>query len=152
MFNIGEYVKLKNSNITGIILSKKGNDYKIRVENRSTVINIDEEKIEKLYNKNNTRKTGVKISYSLNNKKQDESIMLRHQTKQEALENLDRFIFSSIANNIKRVKIIHGRNGGILRNAVHEYLKESSYIESFHIADSIEGSIGVTIAYLKNKV
>lgn len=148
MFNIGDYVKLKNSTITGKIINKNDKCYKIQLLNNSTVIYVSDDKIEE-YNYEKI-KPSIKINYSLcENNNDNTDIMLRHQTKLEALENLDRFIFSSIAAHQKRIRIIHGRNGGILREAVHDYLKKSPYVESFHIADNKEGSVGVTVAYLK---
>jgi DNA mismatch repair protein MutS2 len=47
------------------------------------------------------------------------------------------------------VKIIHGKNNGILRNTVHEYLKDNSNIQSYRIGNYYEGGIGVTIAFMK---
>ena len=76
-------------------------------------------------------------------------IMLRHKTKLDALEELDRFIDNAIVGNIARVKIIHGKHGGIIRNAVHEYLDKHSSISSYNFGDYHEGGFGVTIAYIK---
>ena len=82
-------------------------------------------------------------------KKIEPEIMLRHLTKLEALENLDRFIDKALASGLVRVKIIHGKNGGIIRNAVHEYLDNHPYISSYNFGDYHEGGFGVTIAYIK---
>lgn len=149
MFKLGDYIKLKNSNIIGKIIDKNSKYYKISLLKNSTVIYITEDKIEKYKYIENDKKENITIHYTVSPQNDETDIMLRHQTKFEALENLDRFIFSSIASHQKRIRIIHGRNGGILRNAVHEYLKNSPYVESYHIADAKEGSVGVTIAYLK---
>ena len=89
------------------------------------------------------------ISFTLNKSSNfDTELMLRHQTKDEALDNLDKFIYQALVNKVSIIKIVHGKHGGILRNAVHEYLKESKYVSSFRLGYPHEGSYGVTIAYL----
>lgn len=78
----------------------------------------------------------------------DNEIMLRHMTKLEAIEDLDRFIDKALAHRIPRVKIIHGRHGGIIREAVREFLSKHPNVISYEYASFSEGGIGVTIAIL----
>lgn len=76
-------------------------------------------------------------------------IMLRHMTKDEAILALDRYIDQALVQKLGRIKIIHGRHGEVLKKAVHEYLANSPYVESFDLALYGEGDVGVTIAILK---
>lgn len=78
-------------------------------------------------------------------------IMLRHKFKEDAIKELDKYLDQAYLAKLGRVKIIHGRHGGILRNAVHEYLKHHPYVKEYYIASYSEGGIGVTIAILGNK-
>ena len=78
-------------------------------------------------------------------------IMLRHKLKEEAIAELDKYIDQAIVAKLGRVRIIHGRHGGVLRDAVHEYLQTHPYVKSYEIADYSEGGIGVTIAILGKK-
>ena len=57
--------------------------------------------------------------------------------------------YKAIKNNVKDIKIIHGKNGGILRKAVHDYLKHNKHVETFRLGNYYEGSYGVTIIKLK---
>lgn len=75
--------------------------------------------------------------------------MLRHQTKEEAIAHLDQFIDHAICNNIKQIKIIHGKNGGILRKSIHKYLLQHPNVKEHRLGGYYEGSYGVTIAFLK---
>ena len=50
---------------------------------------------------------------------------------------------------ITRVRIIHGKGIGTLRETVHALLKKDSRVERFQLADQTEGSWGATIAWLK---
>ena len=90
----------------------------------------------------------IKVNVQLSSPPIDE-IMIRHQTVEEALSNLDKFIDNAICNNVKIVKIIHGKNGGILRKEVHKYLENSPYVKEHRLGGYYEGSYGVTIAFLK---
>ena len=78
-------------------------------------------------------------------------IMLRHMTKEEAIYELDGFIDKALTCNIGRIRIIHGRHGGILRKAVHEYLASHPFVKEFSLAPYGEGNIGVTIALIGRK-
>ena len=77
--------------------------------------------------------------------------MLRHKFKDEALAELDKYIDQAIVAKLGRVKIIHGRHGGVLREAVHEYLRNHPYVKEFSLANYGEGGIGVTVAILGKK-
>lgn len=152
MFGVGEYVKIKNSNLYGFIINVKykenKNLYLLKINNKNVI--IDEENIEKT----NNEYTNKKIYNVTNNNYTYENtfipeITIRHQTLDIAMYNVENFINEAIANNAKVVKIIHGRNGGILRKAVHEYLKHNKNIDSFRLGNYYEGSYGVTIIQLK---
>ena len=146
MYNINDLVHIKSTNLQGKIIkitkSSKSINYKIK-----TLSGINITVNEDYSNFQVQPKVSIKVS--LCNEFTSNEIMLRHQTVEVAMENLDRFISKSICNKEKRVRIIHGRHGGILRNAVSKYLSNSPYVESYHIAEYYEGGYGVTIANLK---
>ena len=50
---------------------------------------------------------------------------------------------------ITRVRIIHGKGTGTLRETVHAILKRDMRVERFSLAGSTEGGWGATIAWLK---
>ena len=50
---------------------------------------------------------------------------------------------------LTRVRIIHGKGIGTLRETVHALLKKDSRVERFQLADQTEGGWGATIAWLK---
>lgn len=146
MYNINDYVKVKNSNITGKVIRKNNTNY--LVLSGTNKIYISENMLEKTIEipANNSN---VNFNLQRYNDSETHEIMLRHLTKEEAILNLDKFIDIAICNKQHRIKIIHGKNGGILRKAVHEYLKNSPNVKSFSLGEYHEGSYGVTIAYLK---
>lgn len=144
MYTIGDYVKILNTNIQGKII--KINDQNVTILANDKYVTVNIQNISKIPG-NNTR-SSFNVNVTLSSPPIDE-IMLRHQTVDEALENLDKFIDNAVCNNVKIVKIIHGKKGGILRHEVHKYLENSPYVKEHRLGGYYEGSYGVTIAFLK---
>lgn len=140
-----KYCTLKNSKLVWKISKIENNRVYLTMNNKKMVTSVNNITILENYlpEKNN------KINIITNSNYFTNEIMLRHKTKLDALEELDKFIDSAITNNIARVKIIHGKHGGIIRNAVHEYLNSHPYISSYNFGDYHEGGFGVTIANIK---
>ena len=145
MYTIGDYVKVTNSNITGKIVNISKQYITILANDK--IVKLKKEQIEKIKEPTNISKD-IKVNVQLSSPPIDE-IMIRHQTVEEALSNLDKFIDNAICNNVKIVKIIHGKNGGILRKEVHKYLENSPYVKEHRLGGYYEGSYGVTIAFLQ---
>ncbi|MFP6725061.1 MAG: Smr/MutS family protein [Candidatus Poribacteria bacterium] len=51
---------------------------------------------------------------------------------------------------IYRVRIIHGKGAGVLREIVHSVLSDLSFVAQFQLADEREGAWGATLANLKS--
>jgi len=51
---------------------------------------------------------------------------------------------------ITRVRIIHGKGIGTLRETVHALLKKDDRVDRFHLADAAEGGWGATVVWLKS--
>ncbi len=146
MYSIGDYVKIKDRNIEGFITNISKNSITLLSKDKNVKVNLDE--IEKKDNKKRNTDDTFKINVILSTPPIDE-IMIRHQTVDEALNNLEKFIDNAICNNIKVVKIIHGKNGGILRKEVHKYLESCPQVKEHRLGGYYEGSYGVTIAFLR---
>lgn len=145
----GRYCKIQGSNriyliedcIKDFVILNDGNmKIKINIENISLLDECFK-----------PQKRSFKPNISISSNNINNEIMLRHKFKEEALSELDKYIDQAIVAKLGRVKIIHGRHGGVLRDAVHSYLKEHPYVKEFHLADYGEGGIGVTIAILGKK-
>lgn len=154
MFKLGEKVKLKGSKIFGTIYKiNQKNDYtKYYINTGDKKIIINEYDIEKYNNNRDSQSfTQKNNKYNIENytKKFTPEITIRHQTLDIAMYNVENFINEAINLGVKNIKIIHGRNGGILRKAVHEYLKHNKNVERYRLGNYYEGSYGVTIIKLK---
>lgn len=146
MFNLYDYVKINGTNIEGYIVSIQNEKITIMSNEKYVTTNI--KNITKTEKKTQDNASNNKVNLVLESSPEYE-IMLRHQTVDEAMQNLDKFIDNAVCNNIKIVKIIHGKRGGILRHEVKKYLENSPYVKEFRLGGYYEGSYGVTIAFLK---
>lgn len=73
------------------------------------------------------------------------SIDLHGEDKINALIKVDEFINDSIKLKQKYIILIHGKGEGILKKAIHEYLKNDKRIEDY----KLDINIGQTIVSLK---
>ncbi len=75
-------------------------------------------------------------------------IDLRGQRVDEALAGVTKLIDEAMAANLSRVEIVHGKGTGALRQAIHDYLENNSYVKHFEDAPWDQGGPGVTYVYL----
>lgn len=75
---------------------------------------------------------------------------LRGRSAEEALIELDRRLDSAFMAELPIVRVIHGKGGGVLREAVRRALQGNAYVASFRPGEPREGGSGVTVVHLKN--
>lgn len=76
-------------------------------------------------------------------------INLIGKTVDEAIPELDKYLDDAYLAHLEKVRVVHGRGTGALRNGVHKHLKKLKYIKSFHLGEYGEGDSGVTIVEFK---
>lgn len=77
------------------------------------------------------------------------SLDLRGMTVDEGLLELDRYIDHALRMGIGEFTVIHGKGTGVLRSAVREYLKKSTFVKSHRLGTFGEGEDGVSIVTLR---
>lgn len=77
-------------------------------------------------------------------------INLIGMTSDEAIMTLDKYLDDAFLSHISPVRIVHGKGSGVLRNAVHNYLKRQKHVKSFRLGSFGEGDYGVTIVEFKD--
>ena len=147
--NDKKYCKILNSNKIYTVEKITNNNICIRYEN--SVINTTIDNVT-FINSNEITKKQSTHTITLETSDVPNEIMLRHKLKETAISELDKYLDQALLAKLGRVKIIHGKHGGVLRNAVHKYLNTHPYVKEFHIADYTEGGLGVTIAVLGRKI
>lgn len=141
-----KYYRLKNGKKIFTLVSQDKNNITLRCG--EYIVHTTMDNVEIVENVNIPQNTGT-CSVSIASLDVPQEIMLRHKTKDEALADLDKYIDKAILAKLPQIKIIHGRHGHILRDAVREYLDKHPYVDSYRYADSFDGSIGATIAIFK---
>jgi DNA mismatch repair protein MutS2 len=159
---IGDCVLIKNLKKKGIILSifYKSEKCKVQIDNMKMLVSIpDIEKVEKakesvenfdyfsrITNRELSEKNDFYLSKMKNFKNQ---LFIRHLKVEDAKLKLEKYLDDAYLLGVSPIYIVHGKGKGILREEVRKMLEEVPYIESFRLGDRNEGSIGVTVVYLK---
>ncbi|MDO4938974.1 MAG: endonuclease MutS2 [Lachnospiraceae bacterium] len=63
----------------------------------------------------------------------------------EACAELDKYLDDALLSHLPRIRIIHGRGTGALRNGIHSYLKRQKFVKSFHLAEFDDGGDAITV-------
>ncbi len=150
---VGDFVKVKNTDISGILTSFSGND---------AILNVNEVILKTKYSKLEKTKTPTKQSKSkrslysafssdINKKAADFklSLDLRGKRVDEALSELHRYIDDAMMLSIKEVSILHGKGNGVLRPIIREYLQSLDEIQLYKDAPLDMGGAGITQVYFK---
>ncbi|MDZ7801255.1 MAG: endonuclease MutS2 [Trueperaceae bacterium] len=80
----------------------------------------------------------------------DDELNLRGERAEQAVEKVRDFVLEAGAMKVGKVRILHGKGTGALRDAVRNYLKNEPRVERFEDAVPYEGGHGVTVAYLRS--
>jgi DNA mismatch repair protein MutS2 len=81
----------------------------------------------------------------------DRELRLRRLTIDEALWQLDQYLYDAFMAGLSSVRIVHGKGTGKLRHAVHDSLAKHPLVKSYRLGDYGEGDYGVTIVELTNR-
>lgn len=140
--NIGDYVRLKETDITGEIIDKVDESHYLMLAGELRFkVNINE--IEKsdlkipetrIHRTTTTEAIGVK-----------REVDLRGLYADVAIAVVDKTIDEAIIHGLHRVDIIHGKGTGALRKKITEYLKKHPSVKSFRLGEWNEGGTGVTV-------
>jgi DNA mismatch repair protein MutS2 len=80
-----------------------------------------------------------------------DELRLRHLTVDEALPKLYAFLHDTYTAGLTRVRIIHGKGTGTLRETVRRELKKHPLVKTYRAGDRWEGGEGVTIVEFSEK-
>jgi DNA mismatch repair protein MutS2 len=74
-----------------------------------------------------------------------EQIEVRGQTLDEALPKVEKFLDDGFRAGVPRLRVVHGKGTGKMRQAVRELLTRHPLVKSFDFAAPQEGGEGVTV-------
>lgn len=145
----GDTVKIPSLNQEGIVLENvdKSGDVMVQIGimkmklPKKSLIKIESEEEE---NKNKAAKILREKSQNISTE-----IDLRGRNFEEAKMEVDKYLDDAYISGLKRVRIIHGKGTGVLRQKLKSYLPGLKSVKSIEEAPLSEGGSGVTYVNLK---
>lgn len=146
--SINDYVRADDFNVTGKVIRVKGENVTLLTD-QGLNLSVKASSLTKIKasKKENKPKTYVS-SFKLDKKVSLECNIVGFRVE-EGLREVDQYLSDCIAARYSEVRIIHGSGTGVLRSAVHDYLKKRKDIKSFRLGGLGEGGVGATVVYLK---
>ncbi len=150
---LGETVRIVSMGLKGTISSKPDRDgnifvqcgiMKTKANIKDLVLVADDDgkaAMKKFYGR--SEKTGgMDLSRASNIRTE---INLIGKNSDDAIAQLDKYLDDAYMAHLGSVRVVHGKGAGILRQAVHSYLKGVPYVKSYKLGEFGEGDSGVTI-------
>lgn len=152
-FTLGVAVKVLSMNLKGTVSSlpnPKG-DLFVQMGIMRSQVNISDLEIieedmtkEKNFKATSAGKIKMRKSASIS-----PEINLLGLTADEAVTQLDKYLDDAYLSKLGQVRVVHGKGTGVLRQAVHSYLRGVSYVKNYRLGEIGEGDTGVTIVEFK---
>lgn len=143
---VGDTVRLMDANSNGELVEVNGNQAVIqagglRLKTKFNNLVKVEDGSKKKSSENRIK---VNVPRSARPGPTKPSIEIRGMRGHEAIKEVEHYLDNAIAAGLQSVEIIHGKGEGILKNLVHEYLRERPEVQSFSLAPADQGGAGVT--------
>jgi DNA mismatch repair protein MutS2 len=74
-----------------------------------------------------------------------QEIEVRGQTLDEAIPKIDKFLDDGFRAGVPRLRVVHGKGTGKMRNAVRQLLTKHPLVKGFEFAEPSQGGEGVTV-------
>ena len=145
----GTKVIVTNLNQKGIIIGQVKNG-KVQVQVGNTKLNIDINNLELDFS--NSPKKNMKNTSSVSHLAQkhiSNEINIIGLNVDEAIQIVDKYLDDCALGSLEKVRIVHGKGTGKLRQGIHTFLKKHPHVKSFRLGTFGEGEMGVTIVELK---
>jgi len=152
---VGDYVRIKNTDIIGELSEIKGNDAWLNVNdiNLKTSFNklvkTDQRPLSMISFRSRNRNRSILNEINEKAAHFNLSIDLRGKRVDEAIPVLQKYIDEAILLSISEVNILHGKGDGILRPVIREYLQTIDDVKQFGDAPLDMGGAGITKVYFR---
>jgi len=145
---VGDWVKLNDSDTTGVIMEIARDNLIIAIGDLRTV--AKKNRVQKVSKKEVPKE--VRKSYNSNTDSIanfSPEIDVRGKRGEEALYEIEKYLDKAIMMGFGNLKIIHGKGDGILRKLIREYLRKYSEVDRMEDEHADRGGDGITYVYLK---
>ena len=150
--NIGDTVMIKDLNqpVEVLSLPDKGGNLYIKMGMIKTKVKKDRlavynpELAKKVTLPNYTKESFTLKKYDISN-----TLDLRGERVEEALDDLENYLDKASLANLTPVYIIHGHGTGALKSAVRDFVSTSPYVGKYRVGEDAEGGDGVCVIDIK---
>ncbi len=146
---IGDYVKIRDTNMIGKIIRMNKNNLVVVTQEGLNVNTKKNKVIKTLAPKNKVAPRNTKTDQFIMSKSVPLELNIIGLHVDEAMDQVIKYLDTCVARKVKCVRIIHGSGTGALRTAVHNYLKNQKFVDSFRFGGAGEGGVGATVVNLK---
>lgn len=150
-FSVGDTVRIRDIGVLGKVLAVDSNGKEVQVDVGGMKIWVDTNKLEPVSEVPNLTPFQAEVAVVRARKmvSTPTELNLLGRRVDEALDAIEKFLDDALLAGHKKVRIVHGKGTGKLRQAIHDYLRTHPQVYAFELAPPSEGGDGVTIAYLE---
>ncbi len=145
---VGDRVRMKGMDTRGEVLDTSGKNFVVAFGEMITTISPD--KIERVGDSNKvpSKKGGVKTNVGERRLNFKPEIDVRGMRGDEAIAAIQNFIDDAVMVSSRKLRILHGKGNGILRQLIRDYLKATGLVKTMHDAHADLGGAGITLVEL----
>ena len=137
----------------GIVTSLPNASLEVEVQIGNLKTNISIDKLMKIKNTQNNKKSSNNTSFknAISNKSKSISpeINVIGLNIEDATQIVDKYLDDANLSKLETVRIVHGKGTGKLRTGIHSFLKKHPHVKTFRMGTYGEGEMGVTVVTLK---
>ena len=153
---VGAKVKVEGSNLMGEVMQIEGKwvtisvgDITSRVKKDAVTVisNKEFQNVASQSVKTSQRSYSVQVDEQINQRKLSfkDEIDIRGERLDEALLSVSRFLDDAVLVGAHRVRILHGKGTGVLKEEIRKWLKTNPAVKSFSDEDVRFGGAGITV-------
>lgn len=146
---VGDSVQMIDSNSRGTLKEISGKNAVIEVNGMRLRTKLDQLiKVDEPVPKKEQKQARGWKSDSEVRRRASNRIDLRGQRAEEAQQAITQFLDEASSAGLQQLEIVHGKGNGVLKNIVHDHLKQRREVTSYDLAPEDQGGHGCTLVEL----
>jgi DNA mismatch repair protein MutS2 len=146
-FNVGDFVKIKDTTADGIIIEIDTNKSRAIVNSGNIKLQV---KLKDLIHSKKSEKIEERPEHLYDSLLPSYRLDIRGYRAEEAEFEIIKFLDQAYSGGIEQVEILHGKGTGALKKTVHEILNQHDKVKNYYFAKIELGGEGITIVEFKN--
>ncbi len=142
MVRVGDMVRVSTLDREGEVLRVDGERIEVRVGAMKVDVKFSDLEAPK---HKSARVDGVGAIQARKAWTVPKEIHLLGRNASEAVEELEKYLDDAVLAGMAEVRVVHGRGSGVLRTAIHRWLKGQRAVREFELAPQSEGGEGATV-------